>query len=391
VGPKVLISAGEASGDLYAAALVDALRRRRPDLQFFGCAGPRMQKAGVRPVVDAHSLAVVGLVEVLAHIPRIYGEYRKLLDAARRESPELAILTDSPDFNLRVARRLKKIGIPVFYLVAPQVWAWRKGRLPLMRRTIDRLLCIFPFEPEFFASHGIDAVYIGHPLTRLVKPSASRAELRRRFGIPEGTPLIALLPGSRTGEAARHLPILLEAVERLRSLAKSAPHFILAVQPDTIAIGSNFRERISSASIQLLEGKTWDVLVCADVALAASGTVTIEACLLGTPMVAFYRVNKLSWWMGKALVRVPFYSMVNLVAGRRIVPELIQDQMTAENLAREALALLENEAAREGMRRDLAEVADKLSGPDDPLEVAADLIENRLAEKQSKEEVVHVS
>ena len=396
MGPKVLISAGEASGDLYAAGLVTALRRRRPDLQFFGCAGPRMQKAGVRPVVDAHSLAVVGLVEVLAHIPRIYGEYRKLLDAARAERPELAILIDSPDFNLRIARRLKKLGIPVFYLVAPQVWAWREGRLPLMRRTIDRLLCIFPFEPEFFARHDIDAVYVGHPLTRMVKPSASRAELRRRFGIPEGTPLIALLPGSRTGEAARHMPILLQAVERLRSFAKSAPRFIIAVQPDTLrfgseSVGSNFRERISSASIQLLEGKTWDVLVCADVALAASGTVTIEACLLGTPMVTFYRVNKLSWWIGKALVRVPFYSMVNLVAGRRIVPELIQDRMTPENLAREALALLENEAAREGMRRDLAEVADKLSGPDDPLEVAAALIENRLAEKQSNEEVVHVS
>jgi lipid-A-disaccharide synthase len=391
VAPKVLISAGEASGDLYAAGLVDALRRRRPDLQFFGCAGPRMQKAGVRAVVDAHSLAVVGLVEVLAHIPRIYREYRKLLDAARREGPELAILTDSPDFNLRVARRLKKLGIPVFYLVAPQVWAWRKGRLPLMRRTIHRLLCIFPFEPEFFARHGIDAVYIGHPLTRLLKPSASRAELRRRFGIPDGTPLVALLPGSRTGEVARHLPILLETVERVRSLTKSAPLFIMAAQPDTIAIGSNFRERISSAAIQLLEGKTWDVLVCADVALAASGTVTIEACLLRTPMVTFYRVNQLSWWMGKALVRVPFYSMVNLVAGREIVPEFIQERMTPENLARETLALLESEAAREDMRRDLSEVAGKLSGPDDPLEVAAALIENQLAEKQSKEEVVHVS
>ncbi len=387
---KILISAGEASGDLYAAGLVDALRRRRPDLEFFGCAGPRMQKAGVRTVVDSHSLAVVGLVEVIAHIPRIYGEYRKLLDAARAERPELAILTDSPDFNLRVARRLKKLGIPVFYLVAPQVWAWRKGRLPLIRRTIDRLLCIFPFEPEFFARHGINATYIGHPLTRLVAPSASRAELRREFGIPDGVPLIALLPGSRIGEAGRHLPTLLDAVELLQKTFKPAPHFILAVPPGTI--GPNFRERISSASIQLLEGKTWDVLVCADVALAASGTVTIEACLLGTPMVTFYRVNNFSWWMGKALVRVPFYSMVNLVAGRKIVPELIQDQMTAESLAREAGALLENDAAREAMRRDLAEVAQKLSGPDNPLDVAATLVERRLAEMHlSKEEMVHVS
>jgi lipid-A-disaccharide synthase len=392
VGPKILISAGEASGDLYAAALVEALRRHRPDLQFFGCAGPRMQKAGVRPVVDAHSLAVVGLVEVITHIPRIYGEYRKLLAAARAERPDVAILTDSPDFHLRVARRLKQLGIPVLYLVAPQVWAWRKGRLPSMRRTIDRLLCIFPFEPEFFARHGIDATYIGHPLTRLVQPSASRAELRRRFDIPEGTPLIGLLPGSRTGEAARHLPVLLDAVERLRTTAKNAPRFILAVPPGTIPLRSNFRERISSASIQLLEGKTWDVLVCADVALAASGTVTIEACLVGTPMVTFYRVNNLSWWMGKALVRVPFYSMVNLVAGRRIVPELIQDQMTAESLAREALALIENDDKRESMRRDLAEVARKLSGPEDPMEVAASLVEKYMAERHLRqEEMVHVS
>jgi lipid-A-disaccharide synthase len=397
VGSKVLISAGEASGDLYASALVEALRRHRPDLQFFGCAGPRMQKAGVRPVVDAHSLAVVGLVEVITHIPRIYGEYRKLLNAARAERPEVAILTDSPDFHLRVARQLKKLGIPVLYLVAPQVWAWRKGRLPMMRRTIDRLLCIFPFEPDFFARHGIDATYIGHPLTRLVKPSASRAELRRRFDIPEEVPLVVLLPGSRTGEAARHLPILLDAVERLRTCAKNAPYFILAVPPGTVSPASNFRERISSASIQVIEGKTWDALVCADVALAASGTVTIEACLLGTPMVTFYRVNSLSWWMGKALVRVPFYSMVNLVADRRIVPELIQDQMTAENLAREALALLENADRRESMRRDLAEVTLKLWGPHvgsehDPIEVAASLVEKRLAEKHpTKEEMVHVS
>jgi lipid-A-disaccharide synthase len=392
VGPKILISAGEASGDLYAAALVEALRRRRPAIEFFGCAGPRMQAAGVRAVVDAHSLAVVGLVEVLTHIPRIYGEYRKLLKVAASERPDLAILTDSPDFHLRVAGRLKKLGIPVFYLVAPQVWAWRQGRLPRMRRTIDRLLCIFPFEPDFFGRHGIDATYIGHPLTRLVKPSAGRAELRRRFEIPGDTPLVALLPGSRTGEAARHLPILLETVKRIRAAAKREPRFILAVPQGTVPLGSHFRERISAASIQLLEGKTWDVLACADVALAASGTVTIEACLLGTPMVTFYRVNNLSWWMGKALVRVPFYSMVNLVGARRIVPELIQDQMTAENLAREALGLLENENTKETMRRDLAEVARKLSGTEDPIDLAASLVEKRLAGKyQTKEEMVHVS
>jgi lipid-A-disaccharide synthase len=279
---------------------------------------------------------------------------------------------------------LKSLHIPVIYLVAPQVWAWRKGRLPAMRRTIDQLLCIFPFEPDFFAPHGIDARYIGHPLTRLVRPSASREELRRRYGIPDATPLVALLPGSRKGEIERHLPVMIDAVQKIRQTSRSlAPRFILAVPAGT-SLGSNFRERISEASIQVIEGQTWDVLACAELALAASGTVTIEATLLGTPMVAFYRVNKLSWLMGKHLVKVPFYSMVNLVAGRRIVPELIQNDMTAERLAGEALSLLEDESARDAMRGELRLVAQKLAGPQDPLDVAASLVEKHL-----KEEMVH--
>ena len=375
---RVLISAGEASGDLYAAGLVETLRRRNPDLDFFGCAGPRMQAAKVRAIVDSRSLAVVGLAEVVVHIPRIYGEYRKLLRAAAVEKPDIAILTDSPDFHLRLARRLKKLNVPVVYLVAPQVWAWRKGRIPLMRRTIDRLLCIFPFEPEFFAPTGIQTAYIGHPLTRLVKASAGRDELRRRFGVGAGVPLVALLPGSRQGEAARHLPLLLETVQRIRA-GRPETAFILAVPPGTVPPGSTFRERISESSIQLLEGQTWDVLACADLALAASGTVTIEASLLGTPLIAFYRVSKLTWWMGRRLVNVPFYSMVNLVAGRCIVPELIQNEMTAERLAEEALHLLGDETARDNMRRELGLVAQKLSGPEDPMELAAAVVEKYLS------------
>ena len=323
---------------------------------------------------------MVGLVEVVTHIPRIWGEFRKLLRAAAAERPDIAILTDSPDFHLRLAKRLKALQIPVIYLIAPQVWAWRKGRLPLMRRTIDRLLCIFPFEPEFFVSNGIDAVYIGHPLTRMVKPSASQAQLRQRYGADDETALIALLPGSRKGEVDRHLPILLETAERIAKAGrKPAAKFILAVPP-----GLNLKEPISGSSIQVLEGQTWDVLACSDLALAASGTVTIEASLLGTPMITFYRVNKLSWWMGKHLVKVPFYSMVNLVAERGIVPEFIQNEMTAPRLAEEALRLLADEEARSEMRRELALVVQKLSGPDDPMEVAASVVEKHL-----KEEMVH--
>ncbi len=339
-----------------------------------------MQRAGVRAVVDAASISVVGLVEVITHIPRIWREYRKLFRAATEQRPDIAILTDSPDFHLRLARRLKKLQIPVIWLIAPQVWAWRKGRLPMMRRTIDQLLCIFPFEPEFFVSNGMDAGYLGPPLTRLVQPSASRAELRRRYGIPDEVPVIALLPGSRKGEVARHLPILLEAAGRISNAGlKPAPKFILAVPP-----GLSLTERISGSSIQLQEGQPWDVLACSDLALAASGTVTIEASLLGTPMVTFYRVNNLSWYIGRRLVKVPFFSMVNLVAGRRIVPELIQNEMTAARLAEETLRLLGDEIARQEMRRELALVVQKLSGPDDPMEVAASVVEKHL-----KEEMVH--
>jgi len=381
VASKVLISAGEASGDLYAASLVEALRRRGYDLDFFGCAGPRMQKAGVRAIVDSASLAVVGLVEVIAHIPRIRREFRKLVDVASEERPDAVILTDSPDFHLRLARKLKPMGLPIVYLVAPQVWAWRQGRLALMRKVIDRLLCIFPFEEDFFRENGISTTYIGHPLTRLVKASASRNELRRRFGIADGAPLIALLPGSRRGEIDRHMPYLLDAVDRIRAAAPRSPEFILGL-PE----GLNLTERFRVPSIQVKEGETWDVLACADLALAASGTVTIEASLLGTPMIAFYRVNRLSWLMGKLLVRVPFYSMVNLVAGRGVVPELIQSNMTGERLAAEALRLLSDHDAGNEMRRSLGEVAAKLARPDDPMENAASVVEQFLTK-----EMVHVS
>jgi len=374
---SILVSAGEASGDLYAAALVERLRARLPGTEFFGCAGPQMRRAGVRAVVDAANVAVVGLFEVLRHIPRVYGEYRKLCRAAQRQKPRLAILTDSPDFHLRLARRLKRRGIPIVYLVAPQVWAWRRGRIPSMRRTIDRLLCIFPFEEEFFQRHGIPAVYIGHPLSRLVRPSLSKEEFFATHGLDPGRPLVALLPGSRRGEALRHLPALLAAVERIQQAHPAS--FVLAA-PAGGFLGSDaggteiFRERIRGCPIQLIEGQTWDVLAHAELALAASGTVTIEAALLGTPMVTFYKVAGLSWWLGKSLVRVPFYSMVNLVAGQAIIPELMQNEMSGERLAAEALRLLSDPAARDRMRRDLKGVAARLSGAQDPMERAAGIV-----------------
>lgn len=377
---KILISAGESSGDLAASGLVQALRRRWPDAEFLGCAGPRMRAEGVRPVIRMEALNVVGLVEVLKDIPRIYGEYRTLKEAIAREKPDLAILIDSPDFHLRLAPHVHALNIPLIYFIAPQVWAWRKGRVKILRRYVDHLLCIFPFEEEFFRGNDVKATYIGHPLPRRIKPSMSREEFRRKVGAEDGVPLIALLPGSRPGEAGRHLGTLAATVDRIRKDRKAV--FVLGAPPGfSNRAGQNFWKRFPPGAIQVLEGETWDLLHAADVALAASGTVTVEGALLGCPMVTYYKVTGLSWLMGKMLVRVPYYSMVNLVAGRKAVPELMQQDMTPGKLAAETLRLLDNVSAREEMKSELARVAEKLSTGSDPMQRAVEIIES-LMEKE---------
>ena len=371
---KLLVSAGEASGDQYAAQLVEALKQRWEEAEFFGCAGPKLRAAGVRPVVEGERLAVVGLVEVLAHIPRVYGDFRRLCAAAEAERPQLALLTDSPDFHLRLAKKLRRLGIPVVYLVAPQVWAWRGWRVRLMRRVITRLLCIFPFEEAFFRRQGVPATYIGHPLAGRLAPSLGRVDFFRKHRLAAERPLIAVLPGSRRGEAARHLPILLEAVKQLN--AWRAMNFVLAASPTT---GEAFyMRRIGGAGIKIVEGETCNLLAHADLSLVASGTATVEAALLGAPMVTFYRVHPLTWRLGKWFVRTPYYSMVNLLAERKIVPELIQSECTASTLAGEARRLLEEPARIARMRLDLAEVSRRLAGGEQAMERAADVIEEVL-------------
>jgi lipid-A-disaccharide synthase len=384
VAPKILVSAGEASGDLYAAQLVTALQRLHPEARFFGCTGPRMRAAGVRQVVDAGSLAVVGLIEVVHHIPRIYGEFRRLVAAARREQPDLAILTDSPDFNLRVATKLKALGVPVLYLIAPQVWAWREGRVRRMRRDLSRVLCIFPFEEDYFEQHGVPATYIGHPLTWSVRPGTSKREFFEKHGLSPDRPLVALLPGSRVGEVSRHLEPLVDAAERIQRKIPANVVLAAALNFSARAGASFFQERIGGSSIQVIEGETSDALAHADVAIAASGTVTIEAAILGTPMVTFYRVTPLSWALGRVLVRVPFYSMVNLVAGRRIVPELMQDQASGENLALEAVRLLEDSERRAEMKRALGDVTSSLSSSEHPMDRAARIADSYLTRATDK-------
>jgi lipid-A-disaccharide synthase len=379
---RFLVSAGEASGDMYAAGLVARLRERFPAATFYGCAGPQLQAQGVKPVIDAASLSVVGLAEVVVHLPRIYRQYRKLLRYTRQHRPDAAILTDNPDFHLRLARHLKRLGVPVFYLVAPQVWAWRQGRVKTIRRLVDKLFCLFPFEEPWFRERGVDAAYIGHPLASMVQTTSSASAFRAAHHLPEQGLLLTLLPGSRPGEARRHLPILLDTVDRLRRRWPDAS-FALAT-PKGFAekrVFANFQERIAALSIKVIENEAWDCIGHASLALAASGTVTMEAAVLGTPMITFYKVTALSWWAGRRLVKVPYLSMVNLIAGRLVVPELIQNDMTADKLAAAASDLLASDSRLAQMRADLAVVHKSLileGSCSNPLDLAAAAISERL-------------
>jgi lipid-A-disaccharide synthase len=363
---RILVSAGEASGDRYAAELAAELRKRLPGVELFGCAGPKLRAEGAEPVVRSENLAVVGLFEVVRHIPRIYGEYRKLLAEAGRRPPDLAILCDAPDFNLRVAAKLKAKGVPVVDYVAPQMWAWRPWRVRKLRRIVDLLLCIFPFEEPWFVERGVPARYVGHPLAESIHAQDSREEFFRRHGLEAQAPLLSILPGSRGGEAERHLPALLDAVQRLT--ANRPLNVVLAASNTTGA--EFFRQRISAGLVTIVENDTASALAHADASLVASGTATVEAALLGAPMVVFYRVSKATWLLGRPFVRVPFFSMVNLLAERRIVPELIQSECRGDRLAEEVNKLLDDPEANRRMRQELAAVRTVLAG-DRPAAVRA--------------------
>jgi lipid-A-disaccharide synthase len=365
---------------LYASGAVRHLQALLPGFEYYGCAGPKLQAAGVEPVVHAGDISVVGLTEVVGHLPRIYGQYRRLLKYARRNRPAAALLTDNPDFNLRLARHLKRMGVPIFYLVAPQVWAWRQGRVKAIRELVDRLFCLFPFEEPWFRERGVDATYIGHPLASMVRAAFSRHDFLQRHGLPGDPRVLVLLPGSRSGEVERHMPVLLDAVARLRSRFELTVILATPKGFQTQSALLKFRERMAAQSIQVIENETWDCISHAHLALAASGTVTMEAAMVGTPMVTFYRVNPLSWHAGRRLVKAPFLSMVNLIANEQIVPELIQDEMTAAKVSAAAAELLTSDERMNRMRADLARVRHSLTPAHDPLQRAAALIAERLRE-----------
>jgi len=354
---QILLSCGEASGDLYCSELARELKRIEPGIQCFGLAGAASARAGVELLVRLEQVSVIGLVEVVAKLPALRRALSTLVDAAARRRPAAAVLIDFSGFNLRLGRRLKALGVPVVYYVSPQVWAWRAGRIRTIKNTVDRMLVILPFEEALYQSAGVPVRFVGHPLVDLVRPREDRSSFLGRLGLDPARLLVVVMPGSRRSELALHLPILVQATERLDA-ARPDLQFLFLKAP-TVDSAAFRPVEAASARVRIAEAVNYEALAHAAVAVVASGTATVEAALSDTPMVVVYQVGALTYLLGRPLVKVPHYAMVNLIAGRPLVPELIQDRMTAEAVAEEVLRLL-HPAAAAAMRQGLAEVRTKL-------------------------------
>jgi lipid-A-disaccharide synthase len=350
--PKIFLSAGEASGEHYGALLMAEIRRLAPQAEFFGLGGTRMASLGLRRIVRAEDVAVMGITEVILHMAHIYREYRKLKASLRAERPDIGILIDFPDVNLRLAAQLRRLNIPVVYFVSPQLWAWKKWRVRRVKRNVSRMLVIFPFEEAFYRGHGIAADFVGHPLADLDRPTVTREAFARENGLDASKFWVGLLPGSRTKELLANLPPMLEAARMLGPQYE----YLLPVAAT-----------LKDSQVQTLAGQTKGVSVHvvhdvravlqhARASVVASGTATVEAALIGNPFLVVYRVSRVTYAVAQRVVRVAHVGMVNLIAGRRIVPELIQHDFTATKVVEQLRPLLENEEARATMQSDLRKV-----------------------------------
>lgn len=357
--PKIFISAGEASGEHYGAALIPAIRRHIPGAQFFGLGGQRMEALGFRRIVRAEDVAVMGITEVILHMPRIYGEYRRLKASIRQEHPDLAILIDFPDVNLSLARHLKAAGVPVLYFVSPQLWAWKKYRIRDVQRYVDRMLVIFPFEEAFYRNYGVQARFVGHPLADLALPSITREDFARQNSLDPSKQWVGLLPGSRAKEIRLNLPEMIRAAQALQQ--DNPYEFLLPLAPTlTDTHRAEVTAMLPAAPRITLTGDARAALHHARAGMVASGTATVEAALIGNPFIVVYRVSPLSYAVARRVVDVPHVAMVNLIAGKRVVPELIQRDFTAANAVHHLRPLLNDDAARATMQTELRRVSDML-------------------------------
>ena len=359
---RILVSAGEASGEFYGAKLMQALRRElshrvpQPEVEFFGVGGEQMRAAGCELLADAREIAEVGIVEVVRHIPRIYRRFREVVREVERRRPDAAVLIDFPDFNLRLARELHKRSVPVIYYVSPQLWAWKQGRIERVRKYVRKMLVIFPFEERFYRERGIEAQFVGHPLADLPMPDTTRDRFAAEHKLDLTREWIALLPGSRRAEVSRILPTLLEAAQLL------GPDYVYIV-PVASTLDPNWMAAFARGRAGppiTFTGDARASLLHARAAAVASGTSTLEAALIGTPFTMVYKVAPLTWTLGRRLVKVDRFAMANLIAGRDVVPELVQKDFTAQRVRAELHRIIPDGEAREHMMAGFHEIRRRL-------------------------------
>jgi lipid-A-disaccharide synthase len=358
---KIMMSCGEPSGDLYAGALAVEIRRRAPGAAIFGLGGQRMMAGGGELLADYRGLSVTGLIEAARVLPRSFAVLRLLVDAARSEKPQALVVIDFPDFNFRLAAAVRRLGIPVIYYISPQIWAWRPKRMDVMKRVADRVLVIFPFEEKIYRDAGVPVEFVGHPLIDLARAQEPKSAFLHEIGLDANRPIVALLPGSRPNEVKRLLPVMRDAAGDISNHIPGV-QFVIARAP---SLDDRLFMKLRWGRIRPTEvlARTDDVLAVADVAVTASGTATVQAALHGVPMAVVYRLAPLSYRLGRRFVQVDTFAMVNLIAGRRVVPELIQDACTPEAIAREVRSFLTDKARADETRAALAEVCRKLGGP----------------------------
>jgi len=367
--PRILLIAGEASGDIHGGDLVAALKRQAPQVEVFGVGGPALQAAGMKTLVDTATIAGMGLVEARDKLGALIRTYRQLKQILQTEPPDLLILIDFPEFNLRLAKVAQKAGVPVFYYISPQVWAWRKRRVQTIAKRVDRLAAIFPFESAFYAAHGCAVEFVGHPLVDRVRPTRSREDIFQQYGFDHARKLIALLPGSRSQEVRYLLAPMLGAT----MLLGNDYQFVVAAAP-TLKI-EELNRQTQETSVRVVQGDTYNLVHAADLVFVASGTATLETALLERPMVIVYRLAPLTYLLARLLVDVPFIGMPNLIAEHRVVPELIQRQVTSERIAQEARRLLTDAQAYSVAQEGLREVRRRLGSGGAATRTAALVVE----------------
>lgn len=356
---KVMISVGEASGDLHGASIAAALKELDPDICIFGMGGEAMRRAGVEIVHDIGDLGIIGFVEVLKNLPRFFRLRDELVDLMKKEKPDVLLVIDYPDFNMRLAPKARALGIPVVSYIPPSAWAWRKGRAKSVSKIVDKIASIFPFEAEVYRKAGADVEFVGHPLVDIIKPSMDKEKSYELFDINPNHPVILLLPGSRKHEIENLLPVMLEGAEKIK-LTYPKCQFIL---PVASTISQEMLQQILKqykVDVKLTFDHTYDLMTIADSAIAASGTVTLEAAILGLPSVVIYKMATMTYFIGRLLVKIPDISLPNIVAGKRIIPELLQYEVNADNIAREALSLLPSGKQGQKVREELLAVKEKL-------------------------------